>query len=146
MVLPKLAFQQTPIVFSMQMFLLYRGILKLEENLYMVQSDINELQKWSEEQLLQMNSSKCKYMNTSKKCSTNISYCVIHLGGTTLGEVDSFKYLGVLLHKNLTWSEHISGIRNNLLYLSFQFLSELMHSQHIFTIFSNFHIQLSELI
>ena len=36
----------------------------------------------------------------------------IYLGGMALGEVDSFKYLGVLLHKHLTWSEHISRICN----------------------------------
>ena len=92
--------------------LLYRGISIPEEDIHMVQSDINELQKWSEEQLLQMNPSKCKYMIISKKCRTNLGDCVLHLGGTTLGEVESFKYLGVLLHKHLTWSEHISGICN----------------------------------
>ena len=92
--------------------LLYRGISQPEEDLHMVQSDIDELQRWSEEQLLQMNPSKCKYMIISKKCRMNIGDCVLHLGGTTLGEVESFKYLGVLLHKHLTWSEHISGICN----------------------------------
>ena len=58
----------------------------------MVQSDIDELQKWSDEQLLQMNPSKCKYMIISK-CRTNFGDCVLHLGGTTLGEVESFKYV-----------------------------------------------------
>ena len=37
--------------------LLYRGISQPEEDLHMVQSDIDELQRWSEEQLLQMNPS-----------------------------------------------------------------------------------------
>ena len=37
--------------------LLYRGILQHKEDLLTVQSDINELKKWSEEQLLQMNPS-----------------------------------------------------------------------------------------
>ena len=64
--------------------LLYRGISIPEEDIHMVQSDINELQKWSEEQLLQMNPSKCKYMIISKKCRTNLGDCVLHLGGTTL--------------------------------------------------------------
>ena len=40
---------------------------------------------------------------------------LVRLGGTTLGEVESFKYLGILLLKHLprghlTWTEHISGI------------------------------------
>ena len=35
---------------------------------------------------------------------------LLRRGGSTLGEVESFKYLGILLHKHLTWTEHISGI------------------------------------
>ena len=55
----------------------------------------------------------CKFsVCPALKCRTNLGDCVLHLGGTTLGEVESFKYLGVLLHKHLTWSEHISGICN----------------------------------
>ena len=84
---------------------LYRGISQPEKDLHKVQSDIDELQRWSEEQLLQINPSKSKYyiIIISKKYRIN---CVLHLRGTTLGEMESFKYLGVLLHKHLTWSEH----------------------------------------
>ena len=42
--------------------LLYHGISQPKEDLLTVQSEIDELDKWSEEQLLQMNPSKCKYM------------------------------------------------------------------------------------
>ena len=93
--------------------LLYRGIAEPKEDLSKVQSDIDELERWSEEQLLQMNPSKCKYMIVSKKHRINPSEGVLlRFGGTTLGEVESFKYLGVLLHKHLTWSEHISSVCN----------------------------------
>ena len=47
--------------------LLYRGISQPNEDLPSVQSDINKLAKWSEEQLLQLNQGKCKYMIISKK-------------------------------------------------------------------------------
>ena len=51
-----------------------------------------------------MNPSKCKYMIISKKHKPNSNDGVLlRLGGITLGEVESFKYLGVLLHKHLTW-------------------------------------------
>ena len=90
--------------------LLYRGISQ-EEDLLAVQSDINKLEKWSNEHLLQLNPNKCKYMVLSKKTKSNkdVSLC---LGGYTLGEVESFKYLGVLIHNKLTWSDHILGICN----------------------------------
>ena len=82
--------------------LLYRGISQPEEDLLTVQSDIDELEKWSEEQLLQMNPNKCKYMIISKKYKPNSNDGVLlRLGGITLGEVESFKYLGVLLHKQV---------------------------------------------
>jgi hypothetical protein len=81
--------------------LLYRGISQPEEDLHAVQSDIDELQRWSEEQLLQLNPSKCKYMIISKKCRVNIGDCVLHLGGTTLGEVESFKYIWVFFSTSI---------------------------------------------
>ena len=93
--------------------LLYRGIAEPKEDLCKVQSDIDELERWSKEQLLQMNPSKCKHMMVSKRHRINPSHGVLlHLEGTTMGEVESFKYLGILLHKHLTWSEHISGVCN----------------------------------
>ena len=91
--------------------LLYRGISQPQEDLTSVQSDLLKLAKWSDEQLLQLNRGKCKYMIVSKKhratLSTGVSLC---LGGTTLEEVECYKYLGVLVKNNLTWSDHIAGI------------------------------------
>ena len=52
---------------------IYRGISQPKEDLHKVQSDINELERWSEEHLLQMNPSKCKYMIISKRHRINPS-------------------------------------------------------------------------
>ena len=113
--------------------LLYRGISQPKEDLLTVQSDIDELEKWSEEQLLQMNLSKCKYMIISRKHKPISSDGILlRLGGTTLGEVESFKYLGILLHKHLTWTEHISGIcskAKQIFGLIYSFIITL-HLQH----------------
>ena len=91
--------------------LLYRGIAQPQDDLTSVQSDLLKLAKWSDEQLLQLNRGKCKYMIVSKKhratLNTGVSLC---LGGTTLEEVECYKYLGVLVKNNLTWSDHIAGI------------------------------------
>ena len=56
-----------------------------------MQSDVDELEKWSEEQLLQMNPNKCKYMIVSKKhkVNSNVGGVRLRLGGMALGEVDS---------------------------------------------------------
>ncbi|MGJ8945908.1 hypothetical protein AB9K17_23755, partial [Salmonella enterica subsp. enterica serovar Kentucky] len=51
-------------------------------------------------------------MSKKHKGNSNVGGVQLYLGGMALGEVDSFKYLGVLFHKHLTWSEHISGIYN----------------------------------
>ena len=98
---------------------------------YYCVSDVNELEKWSEEQLLQMNPSKCKYMIVSKKhkVNSNVGGVQWRLGGMALGEeVDSFKCLGVL-HKHLMSSEHISGICSKILGLIYSSITTL-HLQH----------------
>ena len=84
--------------------LLYRGISQLNEDLPAVQSDINKLAKWSEEQLLQLNQGKYKYnMIISKKHRTSLYAGVpLCLGKINLEEVERFKYLGVLVNNNLT--------------------------------------------
>ena len=89
--------------------LLYRAISQREDFLA-VQSDIEALEVWSDERLLQMNPKKCKYMILSRKRQATVSNLILWLGGTTLEEVETFKYLGILLSSNLSWSEHISGV------------------------------------
>ena len=50
-------------------------------------------------------------MIMSKKRKTRPNTGIsLYLGGANLEEVECFKYLGVLVQNNLTWSNHISGI------------------------------------
>ena len=67
-------------------------------------ADITKLEKWSDDHLLQLNPQKCKSMILSKKrCATTRSVLVVflYLSGSELEEVEIFKYLGVLLSRNL---------------------------------------------
>ena len=57
--------------------LLYRGISQPKEELLTVQLDINELEKWSEDQLLQMNPSKCKCMHVCVKEAQGQLQCLV---------------------------------------------------------------------
>ena len=89
--------------------LLYRAISQPEDFLA-VQSDIKAIEDWSDKQLLQLNPKKCKFMIISRKWQAVVNNLTLYLGGTTLEEVETFKYLGILLSSNLSWSEHISGV------------------------------------
>ena len=89
--------------------LYHRPILdscELEE----VQSDITNLEEWSDDHLLQLNPRKCKSMILSKKRCPTTNSVSLYLYGSELEEVEIFKYLGVLLSKNLSWSDHISEL------------------------------------
>ena len=81
---------------------LYRRISQSQDDLTSVQSDLLKLTKWSDEQLLQLNRGKCKYMIVSKKhrsmLNTGVSLC---LGDTALEEVECYRYLRVLVKNNL---------------------------------------------
>lgn len=49
-------------------------------------------------------------MVVSKKRPSVLKRHTLLLGDSVLEEVDSFKYPGVLIKSNLSWSDHIAGI------------------------------------
>uniref|UniRef100_A0A023FRD6 Putative rte ele1 orf1-h 1e-60-j 4 n=1 Tax=Amblyomma cajennense TaxID=34607 RepID=A0A023FRD6_AMBCJ len=55
-----------------------------------------------------LNATKCKYMQVSRK-RTNIDY-TYSLSSTILTKAESYRYLGIHITSNLTWSEHITKI------------------------------------
>ena len=56
------------------------------------------------------NTAKCKYMRISRKKKCSISAPSFFLNGCPLEEVPTFKYLGVIISSDLSWSQHIEGI------------------------------------
>jgi len=77
---------------------------------------------------MQFNSAKCKFMLVSRSSRRNNTTpsqpsC---LNGSPLESVPTFKYLGVLLSSDLTWSKHVQSIRSRarkligLLYRQYQ--------------------------
>ena len=74
-----------------------------------LQTDIDSLNRWVTENHLTFNYSKCKYMLISRK---RIVTCPpdLKLEASSLERVQSYKYLGLNLTSNLSWSDHINSI------------------------------------
>lgn len=74
-----------------------------------LQTDLNNLGKWAKKWQLRFNEEKCEAMritHSRDKSTTNYKL------GTALKDVKSFKDLGIIISKDLTWSEHISTMVN----------------------------------
>ena len=76
-----------------------------------INSDLERLCKWFDNNLLTLNISKCKFIIYGSSCKLikfkNVS---ISVNDIPLSKTNSFKYLGVTIQQNLTWSEHIDNI------------------------------------
>ena len=70
-----------------------------------LQNDIFLVEQWSDDNYLSLNPKKCKVMLISRKRSCSFESVSLLLNGSALEKVNSFKYLGVTISNNLTWSE-----------------------------------------
>ena len=74
-----------------------------------IQHDIEEVEQWASSNYLKLNATKCKYMIISRKPGVTYTF-TFYLNGVPLERVEIFKYLGVLLRSNLSWSDHIAMV------------------------------------
>ena len=88
--------------------LLYR-LIASPQDARAIQHDIEEVQQWASSNYLKLNATKCKYMIISRKPSVTYTF-TFYLNGVPLERVEIFKYLGVLLKSNLSWSDHIAMV------------------------------------
>ena len=88
--------------------LLYRPILS-GNDYALLQQDVDALGVWSLLNHLSFNTTKCKSMVLSRKRLKTVP-TLIFLLGSQLERVDSFKYLGLLIKCDLTWTDHIKQI------------------------------------
>ena len=89
--------------------LLYRPI-SIPEDLEHLPNDVDRLQDYASANYLTFNASKCKFMLVSRKMQhihPNPSIC---LNGSPLELTLTFKYLGLLISSDLSWSGYIHNI------------------------------------
>ena len=86
---------------------LYR-IIKTAADYVHLQEDVDATSECIQEKDLQFNATKCKTMLISRKRLNMITPPQIILNGVVLDRVQSYKYLGITLTSNLSWSPHIS--------------------------------------
>ena len=75
-----------------------------------VQDDISAVEAWSTDNYLTLNPKKCKCMIISRKRDPPKPETPLVLSGSILAQVDTFKYLGVLLNNKLSWSPHVEAV------------------------------------
>ena len=73
-----------------------------------LQTDLTELEKWSDKWQMQFNLSKCVHLPITNK--TKPSSHQYSLFGHPLSKVASHSYLGVKLDSKLSWAKHITEI------------------------------------
>ena len=73
---------------------------------YLLQEMICIIEQWTSDNYLSFNTSKCKYMIISCKRNPPLPDIPLQLCESALERVDSYKYLGVLLSCDLSWSLH----------------------------------------
>ncbi|KAL9951294.1 hypothetical protein ACROYT_G043933 [Oculina patagonica] len=82
----------------------------------MLNEDLVILAQWLHEHKLTLNVSKSKFMLIGgPKKLTYFSEVALSINDRRLDRVNSFKYLGVIINENLTWTDHIENLRSKVL-------------------------------
>jgi len=90
--------------------LLYKPITS-HSDLVAFQNDVDTIGHWSLLNHLSPNTNKTKFMLISHSKHLIYSQCPhILLAGIELKQVSHFKYLGVCISADLTWSKHIMSV------------------------------------
>ena len=77
----------------------------------LLQRDLDSISSWPTSHLLQLNSSKSKYIIFSRKSPSLFDgFPSLEISSSSIKRVSSFRYLGVLLIPTLSWTPHISAI------------------------------------
>ena len=89
--------------------LMYR-IIHSTRDYEALQEDTDTVSSWVDSNDLALNSIKCKYMVVSRLKSRSVPSQAMLLYGQPMEQVSNYKYLGVILTNDLSWSLHIDKI------------------------------------
>ena len=87
--------------------LLYRSI-ETNADYNLMQEDVTSIEQWMTDNSLTLNATKCKQMLITR--SKTYHHPQLYLSGQPLEQVQSYKYLGVIITSDLSWSVHIQSI------------------------------------
>ena len=83
-------------------------VINCDDDQTLFQNDLDKLYHWSQCNLMDFNSKKCKIMRITKKQVPFTNR--VQLSDTVLEEVKEFKDLGILTNNGLSWNSHIDMI------------------------------------
>ena len=86
--------------------LLY-SVISSPEDYISLQHDIDQIYAWSVDNLMTFNAAKCKCMLISRRRNDHCPS--LYLNSHQLERVECYKYLGLLLSSDLSWSDHIQS-------------------------------------
>ena len=81
----------------------------------MLNQDLDRLAQWLYEHKLTLNVSKSKFMliGGPRKLNT-LEEFTLTIKEKELDRVNSYKYLGVIINENLSWTDHVDYIKNKV--------------------------------
>ena len=87
--------------------LLYR-VIRSGGDCVSLQSDLDILQEWEDDWQMRFNALKCQHISfCGKQVQINFNYMICN---EVVKQVDSIKYLGVIIDKKITWSQQVDKI------------------------------------
>ena len=86
--------------------ILYRKV-KTADDAKALQDDLDKLQQWEIDRMMEFHPQKCQVIHaTNKRKIIDLPY---NIHGHNLEAVDSAKYLGLDIHRTLSWNQHINN-------------------------------------